>query len=43
MEMHGYDQDMSKPLISSIKDKSFSKTIKNKMDKTSELMAKKCV
>ena len=39
MEMHGYDRDMSKSLISSIKDKSFSKTIKNKMDKTSELMA----
>jgi len=39
MEMHGYDRDISKPLIASIKHKSFSKTIKNKMDKTSELMA----
>ena len=39
IEMHGYDRDISKPLIASIKHKSFSKTIKNKMDKTSELMA----
>ena len=39
MEMHGYDRDMSKPLIASIKHKSFTTTIKNKIDKTSELMA----
>ena len=39
MEMHGYDRDINKPLIASIKHKSFSKTIKNKMDKTPELMA----
>jgi len=39
MEMHGYDQDISKPIISSIKHKSFTTTIKNKMDKMSELMA----
>ena len=39
MEMHGYDRDINKPLISSIKHKSFTTTIKNKMDKTSELMA----
>ena len=39
MEMHGYDLDMNKPLIVSIKNKSFTATIKNKLDKTSELMA----
>jgi hypothetical protein len=39
MEMHGYDRDINKPIISSIKHKSFTTTIKNKMDKTSELMA----
>lgn len=39
MEMHDYDRDRNKPYIGKITDKSFGSTVKNHIDKKSELMA----
>ena len=39
VEMHGYDRDMTKPYMGKIKDQSFTASVKNKIDKKSELMA----
>ena len=39
LEMHGYDKSLDKPFVGKIKDRSFTASVKNKIDKKSELMA----